>query len=194
MDNPEFPIIRVSWDEAMAFCQWLSKKTGKNVTLPTEAQWEWACRAGTNTPFWYGDLNTDFSKNANVADKQIKKLAVQGVDPKPIPNPDKFWDFELKDDRFDDGTLHLAPVTQYAANPWGLQNMHGNVAEWTLSNYRPYPYDPAAGKNDATTPGKKTVRGGSWYDRPKESRSSFRLHYPQWQRVFNVSFRVIVEE
>jgi formylglycine-generating enzyme required for sulfatase activity len=190
MDTPEFPVIRVSWDDAMAFCQWLSKKTGKKITLPTEAQWEWACRAGSATPFWYGDRDADFSKNANVADKQISKLAVVGVDPKPKPNPDRFWDYVPKDGRFDDGFLHLAPVTQYEANPWGLKNMHGNVFEWTADAYRPYPYQAAA----PSAGGKKTVRGGSWERRPTSARASFRLPYPSWQRVSDVGFRVIVED
>ncbi|MCX7046600.1 MAG: SUMF1/EgtB/PvdO family nonheme iron enzyme [Candidatus Sumerlaeota bacterium] len=194
MDLPNVPVIRVSWHEAMGFCKWLSQKTGKKVTLPTEAQWEWACRAGTNTPFNYGDLNTDFSKSANLADRSLKKLAVRGVDPQPIANPDKFWDFVPKDERFDDGVLHLAEIGQYLPNAWGLKNMHGNVAEWTLSSYRPYPLSVDAGKDDAAAGGKKVVRGGSWYERPKYARSSYRQSYPDWQEVYNVGIRVIVEE
>jgi formylglycine-generating enzyme required for sulfatase activity len=202
MDNPDFPAIRVSWDEAMAFCAWLSKKTGKDATLPTEAQWEWACRAGTGTPFWYGDLNSNFSRKANMADKTISKLAVKGVNPQPIRNPDKFWDFVPKDSRFDDKVLHLARVEQYEPNPWGLHNMHGNVAEWTRNSYHSYPYDPTtasaltAGKQEvnAVALGKMVVRGGSWRERPNSCRSSFRLPYPNWQKVYNVGFRVIIED
>ncbi len=181
MDNPKFPVIRVSWDDAMAFCRWLSARTGKRVTLPTEQQWEWAARAGTSTPFYYGDLNTDFSKFANLADAQIKKLAVKGVNPQPIPNPDKYWDFELKDPRFDDGALHLAVVGSYQPNAFGLYDMIGNVCEWTNSDY-------------AQRPGRKVIRGGSWADRPKDARASWRWGYPNWQRPFNVGFRVIIED
>ena len=68
-----FPVIRVTWPEAMAFCKWLGKKIGKKVTLPSEVQWEWAARAGTNSPLFYGTLDTDFSKYANLADRQLKK-------------------------------------------------------------------------------------------------------------------------
>ena len=194
MDSPQFPAIRVSWNEAMAFCRWLSTKTGKKVTLPSEAQWEWAARAGSNAPLWYGDLNTDFSKLANLGDVSLKKLAVSGVDPQPIRNPGKDVDFVPKDERFDDGVLHLAPCGKYEANPWGLKDMAGNVAEWTRSTYRPYPYNAAADKDETQSVAKKAVRGGSWYDRPVHARSGFRQAYPAWQKVHNVGFRVIVED
>jgi formylglycine-generating enzyme required for sulfatase activity len=73
--------------------------------------------------------------------------------------------------------------------------MHGNVTEWTRSLYRPYPYDDQDGRNDsADHDGKRVVRGGSWNDRPCRARSSFRLAYPAWQEVFNVGFRVVIED
>ncbi len=194
MDFPDLPVIRVSWDQAMEFCEWLSARTGKKVLLPTDAQWEWACRAGSGTPMFYGGLDSDFSTFANLADASLSKLAVQGVDPQPINNPDKFWDFVPKEARFNDGTLHLAPVTQYQPNAWGLHNMIGNVAEWTQDDYRPYPYQPQTKRAEVGGGMLKVVRGGSWADRPKESRASARWDYPQWQRVFNVGFRVVIVE
>jgi formylglycine-generating enzyme required for sulfatase activity len=192
MDAPNLPVIRVSWNQAMSFCRWLSARTGKTVTLPTEAQWEWACRAGAATPMFYGDLHSDFSAFANLADASIAKLAVSGVDPQPIANADKFWDFVPKEARFNDGVLHLAECGKYKPNAWGLHDMIGNVAEWTLDNYRPYPYLAAAAANDGTAVGRKVARGGSWNERPKESRASSRVDYPAWQRVYNVGFRVVV--
>ncbi len=194
MDDPKLPVIRVSWDGAMQFCHWLAQKTGKRVTLPTEAQWEWACRAGTDTAMNYGTLDTDFSSFENLGDKTLSQLAVSGVDPKPIKNPDKFWDYIPKEERFNDGVLMLADVDAFAGNRWGLKNMHGNAREWTLSNFRPYPYSIAAGANDVSLSGDKVVRGGSWYERPKFARSGFRLAVPNWQRPYNVGFRVIIEE
>jgi formylglycine-generating enzyme required for sulfatase activity len=186
------PVIRISWQEAMAFCDWLAEQTGYRCTLPTEAEWEWACRAGTDTPFFFGDLETDFSPFANLADVSTKRLAVTGIDPRPIPNPNQYQDFLPKDARFDDGARLMCDVGQYEANPWGLYDMHGNVCEWTRSDYRPYPYvvdDP-----HACPPGsaKKVVRGGSWRDRPKNARSAWRLGYRPYQRVYNVGFRVVV--
>jgi formylglycine-generating enzyme required for sulfatase activity len=194
MDEPDFPVIRVSWQKAMEYCDWLSSKTGKRVTLPTEAQWEWACRAGTDSPLSYGDLDTDFSTFANMADAKVREMAVSGVNPQPIPNPNPSVDFELKDARFNDGVLHLADVGSYRPNAWGLFDMHGNVAEWTRSDYRPYPYSDRDGRNDGSLGVKKTLRGGSWHDRPFRCSSSFRLGYPDWQKVYHAGFRVIVED
>lgn len=76
------PVIRVNYNDAMDYCKQLSEKTGLNITLPTEAQWEWACRAGSDSDFWYGDMNTDFGKYENLADKTTLLFAVSGVDPK----------------------------------------------------------------------------------------------------------------
>jgi len=193
MDGPDLPAIRVSGDQATAFCTWLSRKIGQKAALPTEAQWEWACRAGTATPLSYGDLDTDFSKFANFADLQIRKLAVKGINPKPIPNPTAIEDFVPKDARFDDGVLHLAKVASYTANPWGLYDMHGNVAEWTSSEYRARPQNPASAKT-VTRDDLKVVRGGSWEDRPKSGRSSCRWRYAAWQRVSDVGFRIVIED
>ena len=193
MNEPEFPAIRITWEKANAFCDWLSKKTGRKVALPTEAQWEWACRAGTATPMNYGDFNTDFSANENLADASLTKLVVTGVDPKPMSNPPREMDYELRDKRFNDGVVHLAKVGSYKTNAWGLHDMHGNVAEWTRSAYRPYPYSDADGRNNANTDELKVVRGGSWYQRQHRATSSWRLSYPGWQRVYNVGFRVVVE-
>jgi len=71
--------------------------------------------------------------------------------------------------------------------------MHGNAAEWTRTAYRPYPYDQGDGRDDPAAEGTKTVRGGSFYDRPHGARSGLRLHYPPWQGVFDVGFRVAME-
>ena len=83
-------------------------------------------------------------------------------------------------------------IGSYKANPWGLHDMHGNVAEWTLSSYKPYPYEED-GRNSNVALGEKVIRGGSFYDRPERCRSAFRLSYPAWQKVFNVGFRVVAE-
>jgi formylglycine-generating enzyme required for sulfatase activity len=194
MNHMDLPVIRVSWQQAMAFCAWLSEKTGHNVRLPTEAQWEWACRAGADTPLSYGGLDTPFSKHANMADITVQLMAVHGVNPQPMRNPNPDWDYELKDPRSDDDNLFLSRVGAFQANPWALHDMHGNVWEWTRSDYRTYPYSDSDGRNGEDPAVRKALRGGSWKDRPHRCTSSYRLGFPTWQRVFNVGFRVIVEE
>ncbi|MDO5462916.1 MAG: SUMF1/EgtB/PvdO family nonheme iron enzyme [bacterium] len=191
VNNANFPAIRVSYEKAEAFCKWLSEKTGKKVRLPTETEWEYACRAGTTTPMNYGDFNTNFSKHENLADVTIKRLAVHGIDPMPIRNPDRFWDYEKKDPRSNDGVLHLAKVGSYQPNAFGLYDMHGNVAEWTSSPFVAYPNGPGCEAFDAT---KRVVRGGSWYQRQMRASSAWRWAYPTWQRPFDVGFRVVIEE
>ena len=137
VDGPKQPVARVSWQRAMAFCEALNAKTGRRVTLPTEAQWEWACRAGSATTMWYGDTDTDFSKFENLADRTLRKLAAARM-------PKWF----LRDDRVDDRGLVTVAVGSYRPNPWGLHDMHGNVCEWTRSAHQ------SAGDE-------KVVRGGS---------------------------------
>ena len=190
-DGDDDPVIRISWEDAMAFCAWLTEETGVACTLPTEAEWEWACRAGSDTPLAWGDLDADFSPFANLADASMKRLAVTGVNPQPIPNPNRHEDFLPKDARYDDGERLMTNVGRYAPNAWGLHDMHGNVAEWTRSRYASYPWRND-GRNEASGGGERVVRGGSWCDRPKLARSSARLAYRPYQGVHNVGFRVLI--
>ncbi len=186
LDRARQPVIRVSWQQAMEFGRWLARQLGEPVTLPTEAQWEYACRAGSASPLSYGDLDTDFSRFANLADISMRRLADEGWRPK---SPD----LVPRDARFDDGALVTAEVGSYQPNAWGLHDMHGNAAEWTRTTYKPYPYRTDDGRDSISAPGEKVVRGGSWRDRPKFSRSAYRWSYPAYQRVFNVGFRVVIE-
>lgn len=203
LDGPKQPVVRVSWQQALAFCRWLSQRTGMQFTLPTEGQWEYACRAGSATPLSYGAVGADFSKHANLADKALsippgntgglesnitahkgEGVFLSSISGGNIPC----------DARFDDGAVATAQVGRYQANAWGLYDMHGNVAEWTLSTYSPYPYRGEDGRDEPNLEGRKVVRGGSFRDRPKRCRSAFRLSYPPWQRVHNVGFRVVCNE
>jgi formylglycine-generating enzyme required for sulfatase activity len=186
LNRPEQPVVRVSWSEARAFCRWLSKKSGLAFGLATEAQWEYACRAGTAGPLSYGDLDADFSKFANVADATINKWAY-------FNETRRSADQVPRDARFNDQALVTVDVGRYRPNAWGLHDLHGNVWEWTRSVYKPYPYSAHDGRNETTEAGRRVVRGGSWYDRPTRCRSAFRLSYPPWQKVYNVGFRVVRE-
>ncbi|MBI3922118.1 MAG: SUMF1/EgtB/PvdO family nonheme iron enzyme [Armatimonadetes bacterium] len=193
-NEPRQPVVRVSWERAMEFCRWLSKKTGLKATLPTEAQWEYACRAGTATPFSYGDLDTDFSKLANFADAKLKDFTTNPYTVfEPLPNATPYDDYIPKETRFNDGGLVTASVGGYLPNAWGLFDMHGNAAEWTRTTYKPYPYDPADGRDKGDAAGRKVVRGGSWRDRPQYCRSAYRLSFPSFQGVHKVGFRILCE-
>ncbi len=178
-DRPEQPVVRVSAEHAEAFCQWLSEQSGEHFSLPSEEQWEHACRAGAASAFSFGELGDDFSAHANLADVSLGGMA---SDPytlnQPIPSPSRFDDWIPRDERWDDGALIAVAVGRYAPNAWGLFDMHGNVAEWTRTR---------------TEDGERFVRGGSWRDRPARATASGRRSYPGWQRVFDVGFRVVVE-
>ncbi|MCF7674744.1 MAG: SUMF1/EgtB/PvdO family nonheme iron enzyme [Akkermansiaceae bacterium] len=192
------PVCRVSFLEALAFCEWLSRETGRKVTLPTEAQWEWAARAGSATPFPFGGLPDDYAKFGNFADRSIAKFAACTADNsyhgiRIVPNPNRYDLPLLRDDAHDDGQQLSAPPGSYAANAFGLHDMHGNVAEWTRSRYQTYPYADDA-RNDLATPGERVVRGGSWWERPMQCTSSRRAVFQDYQPVMWVGFRVIVEE
>jgi formylglycine-generating enzyme required for sulfatase activity len=160
------PVIRVSWQHAMQFCDWLTLRSGRKFSLPAEEEWEYACRAGAATPMNFGAADADFGKFANLADRSV--LNICRGDPQWIPCVSAVQD----------GAAITSVTGRYAPNAWGLYDMHGNAAEWTLSEYGG---------------GRKVVRGGSFYDRPKRARSAFRLGYEPWQRVFDVGFRVVCE-
>jgi formylglycine-generating enzyme required for sulfatase activity len=185
MDKASYPVIRVSWDQANAFCQWLSKKTGRKISLPTESQWEWACRSGTDTATSFGDDVTKYPKFANLSDPTSDNRRTKYM-------PSNHWTLAQKNKVSADKAHCLNDVGAYQANAFGLKDMLGNVAEWTRSEMRAYPYSQKDRRNELRT-GRKVVRGGSWNDRPVRATSSYRLAYPSWQRVYNVGFRIIIE-
>ncbi len=200
MDGTNQPAVRVSWLKVMAFCEWLSAKTGRKFTLPDEAQWEYACRAGSATSYSFGELGCDYSNAANLGDITLREFAactwmdgrVHGAS--VLENASKYDDWIPRDNKYDDKGFVSQDIGKYKPNAWGLYDMHGNVWEWTLSAYKPYPYNAADGRNDIALKQKRVVRGGSWYDRPFKGTSSYRQAYEMYQPVFNVGFRVICSE
>ncbi len=222
---PQQPVIRITWQEAQGFCKWLSEKTGKKFRLPTEAEWEWAAKAGTDQPFWWSagmgkaktndngrltGCDVEFGDKANFADESLSLAVVKGVNPQPVAHQP--WEAFLprvqdqNDNQFQpgwDSDLYAAQhagyhgskgVARYVPNPWGLYDMNGNVWEWTQSDYAPYPYKADDGRNVGDLLKEKVARGGSWFDRPAQSRNGSRIGYPAYQKVYNVGFRVICEE
>jgi formylglycine-generating enzyme required for sulfatase activity len=148
--------------------------------LPTEAHWEWACRAGTETPLSFGRQACPEQKAfANLADASLLTLCKMELVGQFLPS-----------DPVNDGQPVASVVGSYQPNAWGLHDMHGNAAEWTASAYVPYPFN-AADPRHAAAEGRKVARGGSWFDQARFARSAYRAAYNPWQRIFNVGFRVV---
>ena len=178
------PVECVSWGDAMEFCRKLSEKTGKRVTLPTEAQWEYACRAGTTTAYNTGDelkprqANADFSASAS-----------PGTWEKAVDWVRKL--FRIKAKTTGAETL---PVGSFPPNGFGLYDMHGNVWEW-CSDWYAEDYYANANNIDPTGPasgGLRVLRGGSWHHYPSLCRCAFRVRVGPVYRDGDVGFRVVV--
>ena len=157
----EHPVINVSWNDAVEFCKWLSKKESKTYRLPTEAEWEYACRAGTTTRYYSGDDPETLAKVGNVADAAAKAQF-----------PD--WKFTIK---ANDGYVFTAPVGKFKPNAFGLYDMHGNAWQWCADWYGAeyYAKSPADDPTGPDTGDVRVLRGGSWGSGPDDARSAVRF-------------------
>jgi formylglycine-generating enzyme required for sulfatase activity len=172
LGDPKQPVCHVSWEEAQAFCQWLTERSGTKVCLPSGAGWEYACRAGAATPMAYGGTDSDFSPQANLADANLRNPG--GYRCPVVP------EWRPAATNVNDGHWVSAPVGSYLPNAWGLFDMHGNVWEWTA---------------DLAADGlRRLARGGSWYVRPERATADATVAYLPWQKVYDVGFRIIIEE
>ena len=166
-DRHTQPVSNVSWQEAQAYVSWLAKQTGKRYRLPTEAEWEYAARAGTTTPFWFG---------------KTLSTAQANYDGRTRYGPGS---------RIGEYRRQTVPVGSLPANPWGLYEIHGNV--WELvedcwhSNYKNAPPDSRAWIEPSCT--EHVVRGGSWEDNAKDLRSASRARIPPQNRHKTMGFR-----
>jgi len=185
LNLPDQPVVRVSCDEAAAFCAELSRRTGAKVRLPTGGEWEWAARAGAGTPLWYGDLDADFSKAANLADVTFRRQDRFRANVPGMAVP--AW--RPADVRYDDHYRVSAPVSAFAPNAWGLRNVHGNVWEWTADRIAPTPFASQGDKSP-----RAVARGGSCWTRPKDATFASRVLYRPWRKVHDVGFRILVED
>ena len=163
------PVVNVSWKEAMEFCRRLSLRTGKHYTLPSEAQWEYACRAKTITPFHFGETISpelaNYNGNYSYGEGQKGGYREQTTDAGSFP-----------------------------ANAWGLHDMHGNVWEWCADhwhgNYNKAPADGSPWINDKSNDSGRLLRGGSWFNDPGNCRSAFRFNFHPVNQHPDVGFRV----
>ena len=192
------PAIRMSWQQAVAFCDWLSQTAGVKAALPTEAQWEWAARGGTATRFYWGGVDDDFSKWANLSDQAVRwsnTVGWEGGNRIQRRTPyEVTLGYPLHEERFKDNWHSMDYVAQAGANAWGLYDMAGNASEWTRSSYRPYPYAENDGRNDNNVNELKVARGGAFRDRPRDAGAAVRRAYAAWQTVYDVGFRVVIEQ
>jgi formylglycine-generating enzyme required for sulfatase activity len=175
----DHPVVQVSWNDAQAFCQWLSKKTGKTVVLPTEAQWEYACRAGTNTAYPWGDNPETGEGWDNCADQSLKKV---------LPSsPANLTFFSWYDD-----FVFTSPVASFKANAWGLYDMNGNVWNWCSDGYGEYKKGTSTDPPGVDASEFRVLRGGSWGNGPAVCRSACRHKSPAALRTGLGGFRVVV--
>lgn len=166
----DHPVTCVSWNDARAYVDWLSRKSGASVRLPTEAEWEYAARAGTSsTRFWGNNADETACRFASVAD-----VGHQWTSGFPC----------------DDGYEWVAPVGKHQPNPWGVYDIFGNVLEWTCSDYDPEysGNEQKCTKGDGEVP--RALRGGSWYSGPSAVRAAYRDRNYSGTRYNFLGFRI----
>jgi sulfatase modifying factor 1 len=180
LPGPDHPVLLVSWSDAEAFCKWLSTKEGRTYRLPTEAEWEYAARAGTKTPWWTGALPAALATGGNTADAALRTKVTRAK-----------WAAAWQD-----GHAFLAPVGSFAPNAFGLYDMHGNVWEWCLDWYGAdtYAKSPVDDPRGPATGSFRAIRGGSWWNDAAQNRSAQRLCFkPMFHYSLLSGFRVVRE-
>ena len=177
------PVEQVSWQDAIEFCDRLSVHTRCTYRLPSEAEWEYACRATTTTPFWCGEtITTDLANYSGVDWEYEGRVCSKGFYGKGITGIDR---------------RETTAVGSFAiANPFGLYDMHGLVREWCADrwhdNYEGAPEDGSAWVKNSTTD-QRVLRGGSWNGSPKACRSAFRSKLNPDTHLYDIGFRVVLE-
>ncbi len=172
----EHPVVNVSWNDAVAFCKWLGRKGGSTYRLPTEAEWEYACRAGTKTRYYSGDDPETLAKAGNVADATFRAK---------FPN----LKFTIKGS---DGYVFTAPVGSFKPNGFGLYDMHGNAWQWCADWYGNgyYAVSPTDDPTGPDSGDRRVLRGGSWIFWPSNCRSAGRGRMPPGFRSLETGFRI----
>lgn len=194
----EHPVVYVSWNDAVAFCDWLSRKEGKKYRLPTEAEWEYACRAGTDHRYFWGDDPEDMVHYGNGPDQDFKRWEERDNANITIAK----WANGVKTDTqipypflsHRDGYVFTAPVGKFQANAFSLYDMSGNVWQWCSDwhdvNYQNSPTDDPKGPDTGT---ERVERGGSWRNTPDDCRCAYRNNAGPALRYCELGFRVVRE-
>lgn len=178
--SDDHPVVNVTWNDAQALAAWLSKTEGRRYRLPTEAEWEYACRAGTRTRYHSGDEPASLKRAANVFDTDSSK----------------FWPhWQAMALQGSDGFAFTAPVGSFAPNAWGLHDMHGNVWEW-VSDWHGDDYYAQSPVDDPQGPSNGDVRvrrGGSWHTWAFYARAAYRNWNDPDTRYTLVGIRLVRE-
>ena len=167
-DEPNYPVLDVSWNDAQAYVEWLSAKTGQAYRLPSDAEWEYAARAGTTTPFHFGETITTDQANYDGEVPSSRRYEGDEASSYALANPGIYRGGPV-------------PVGSLPANPWGLHEVHGNVTEWTRDcfdnvGYAGWPADGSAVESGDCD--LRHLRNGSFYDDPGDVRSARRVVWP----------------
>lgn len=171
------PVVCVSWNDAVAYAEWLSKETGQSYRLPREVEWEYAARAKTTGARYWGEDSNSACQYANVADQAAKQT---------------FSDLKIAIalHKCTDGSIYTAPAGSFAANRWGLKDILGNVWEWTCSTYdeKYGGLEDRCSENNMTSP--IAIRGGCLNNAPANVRAAKRNSNPPRTRTFTLGFRI----
>jgi len=170
------PVVCVTWHDASAFCAWLSEKEGRNYRLPTEAEWEYAARAGTGTAYSWGGESKDGAGWLNGADRTSEDLFTL------------FPAFPCSD-----GFVHTSPAATFRPNAWGIYDMLGNALQWCGDWFGEYPSAAVENPLGPSDGKERVLRGGAFVYGPRHCRNAFRgRNSPDFQN-FYVGFRVLCE-
>lgn len=177
LPGPDHAAVLLTWQDAEAFCRWLSKVEGRSYRLPTEAEWERAARGGTTGRWWFGE---DPGGHANIGDRSLA-AAVPAMD---------------RGAAFDDGHAFTAPVGSFPPNPYGLHDMHGNVWEWCadLHDETWYLRTPAVDPSGPVDGTFRSIRGGGWLNHFERTRAAQRVYFtPTFRYCLLSGFRIAAD-
>ncbi len=190
------PVVYVSWNDVTAFCDWLSKKEGRTYRLPSEAEWEYACRAGTTSLYYNGNDPEKLTEVANVADATAHEhwpnanlVTITASERKKNQN----MRFPFLSTR--DGYAYTAPVGSFRPNAFGIYDLHGNVWEWCSDYYSAgyYSQSPTEDPLGPDSGANRVLRGGGWYNAAVRVRASDRSRARPDRRFYMWGFRVVCE-